>query len=141
MNSVVDRMRDKVARQAGDAADGQAVANAALDLWGEIHAQLGPLIGSGGVFAIYRRSLYLERNQYKCLGAAFEESANSDGLAALHTALGKESREWALLAHSALLANFYGHLVRLIGASLAERVFTKIAPPSSGGEPAPTAQP
>lgn len=141
MDRVTSRLHERLTRQSGEAPDGQAVAEAAKQLWSDIHTQLAPLIGSGGVFAIYRRSLFLERNQHMCLAKAFDGASEGEGFSALHQALAGESREWALLAHRALLTNFYAHLVRLIGDSLAERVLTPIASSSSGGDPAPTIQP
>ena len=116
-----------------DDTDSAALAAAAVSTWGAIAAALSPIIGHGGVVALYKRSLHLTRTNYPWLSAADESEMEVDGFAALGTTLAQQECLAASAAHTELLHTFRDLLLSLIGSSLTERLLGSVwDSPSSG---------
>ncbi len=117
--------------------DGTTVAVCTVITWQALQAALSPVIGHGGVWALYRRSLHLARPLHPCLDAADPGEADAGDFSALDSALSSETGPVAAAATEALLQSFWELLTGLIGNALTERLigFSR-APPSD----APVAQ-
>ena len=116
-----------------DDTDSAAIAAAAVSTWGAIAAALSPIIGHGGVVALYKRSLHLTRANYPWLSAADESEMQVDGFAALGTTLAQQACLDASAAQTELLHTFRDLLLSLIGSSLTERLLGSVwDSPSSG---------
>ena len=116
-----------------DDTDSAAVAAAAISTWGVIAAALSPIIGHGGVVALYKRSLHLTRANYPWLSAADESEMQVDGFGALGTTLAQQECLAASAAQTELLHTFRDLLLSLIGSSLTERLLGSVwDSPSSG---------
>ena len=90
--------------------------------WQAIEAALAPILGSLGVAALHRRSLYLAAQTYPWLALEAAADAPPLDLQALRTALAAREAEEAAAASQCLLQCFQGLLSSLIGPSLAERL-------------------
>jgi hypothetical protein len=117
-------------------ADAAQVANAVAAVWREIDAALYPIIGHGGVAALYNRSLNLTRTAFPWLGRADAGLLASVDPAALKDALAEQTVEEAAAGGSALLDTFRELLSSLIGPSLTDRLLRSVWAPSSGSPPA-----
>ncbi len=108
-------------------ADPAQIADAVISMWQDIAAGLNPIIGKGGVDALYQRSLYLTRNAHPWLITARDptQPAAMD-LEALKSALKGQSRITAAAGGAAVLQTFHGLLSSLIGSALTERLLQPI---------------
>ena len=110
-------------RRGGADADPAQIASAVVSIWQEIAASLNPIIGKGGVDALYQRSLHLTGNAHPWLMTAHGRTHPAAmGLEALKSALTEQSSVNAAAGGAALLHTFYALLSSLIGAALTERV-------------------
>jgi hypothetical protein len=101
--------------------------------WREIHAILSPVIGPGGVAALYQRSLHVTRSAHPCLGTVREDALLLAEFAALEGVLSQQTSAEAAAANGALLKAFCDLLATLIGVSLTERLLRSVRNfPSSG---------
>ena len=105
-----------------EGADPQAVADAAVAVWGAIDAALSPVIGPRGSAALYKRSLHLARAHHPWLAAAYEGAAHPGDYGALRLALSRQTAVVAAQAHEALMTTFQELLASLIGPSLTARL-------------------
>ncbi len=112
-------------------ADPNAAAGAAIAAWQAVAAALSPIIGQGGVTALFRRSLQVASAERPWLAARPVELAGGDDFTTLHATLSRRSGGEAEAGQAALMATFIGLLTSLIGASLAERL---LAPPAPAGD-------
>ena len=133
MSSEAQRLEAPITRLSADGADGRQIADAAVSSWRSIEAALAPVIGQRGVAALFARSLYVVRGEHPWLHAAQETAPEANVLAALQTALGRHSGPDAAAAIGAQLKAFFELLIRLIGASLTERLLHPVSDPSSRG--------
>ncbi|MET1078424.1 MAG: hypothetical protein ABWY06_10445 [Pseudomonas sp.] len=99
----------------------------------EIEAALSPIIGPGGVVALYKRSLHLAGASHPWLVDSLKQSAVGLDLASLETAFAAQSAASAAVAGAALLQTFHQLLVSLIGPSLTERLLRGVWENSSNG--------
>ena len=106
-------------------------ADAAVATWQEMSAALSPVIGTGGVAALYKRSLDLTRPAYPWLETVLCGAPASAEFGDLHQALSQQSDPEAAAASTTLLQTFCGLLVRLIGPSLTARLLRSVAAGSS----------
>lgn len=114
------------------------VAEASQRAWGRVFVSLSPVIGQQGVAALYKRCLYLSRDEHPDLALLYERaSPASVDLANLQGALSKLGADEAATVQAALGRCFAELLSQLIGAALAERLLHPlgelISPPLSGG--------
>jgi hypothetical protein len=90
--------------------------------WQAVDAALTPIVGSKGVVALYRRSLYLSGAAHPWLASMHEGSHSEIDLAALKSVVAQQSSADAALGGNALLQTFYQLLGSLVGPSLTERL-------------------
>ena len=123
MQSMVRDIQDIHGQAAAPDADAASLAAAAFSLWTEVEGNLSPIIGQRGVAALFKRSLYLSRNEHPCLSGVYMGELQPGNFAALRTVLAQQTSSNAAAAQDALLQSFDELLTSLIGASLTERLF------------------
>ena len=132
MTPKTPKMQTLFARESAGAR-GPCVAAMAVALWKDVGRALSPIIGQAGVDALFKRSIYLSRDEQSCLASVLDNPAQPDALAALQTALAQQSGATAAAANIVLLQNFQDLLTSLIGLSLTERLLRPVwDKPSSG---------
>lgn len=128
-------------------ADAAQIADAIVSTLRELEAALFPIIGRGGVAALYERSLHLTAPSHPWLSAANEGdqtrlSGTNEGapapvdLAVLKAILAQQSSASAAAGGGAFLQTIYDLLTSLVGPSLAERLVRPAGTGSSSGLPA-----
>jgi hypothetical protein len=103
-----------------------AAAEVDLGVWREVAGILAPMIGAGGVEAIFKRSLQLTTPRFPWLGFAGEPEAGVAILASCLARLKLRDPKEAAEANLALLVSFTDLLVAMIGASLTDRLLGQI---------------
>jgi hypothetical protein len=116
------------------------IADLAAQTWREISIALSPLIGAGGMRALYRRAVYLARSAHPWLEGSSETPGPED-FSDLRAALSQQTSAVAATAHCALLHEFLDLLSSLIGRSLTERLLRSVWDKSPGGDAAQDATP
>jgi hypothetical protein len=106
--------------------DAQAGSALSVAIWQRISGALSPVIGAGGVIALYRRSLHLSRAAYPWLTTAPDDRSMAGELAALLALLQQQSREDAIAAGRSMLRTFNDLLISLIGRSLTEHLLASV---------------
>jgi hypothetical protein len=119
MNDQTRPFPPTLARQAPAQPEAESAADAALAVWREVFAALAPVIGTGGVSALLRRSVHLRQADLPGLTMSAREAGD---LGALHAALLAQTPATAQAAHDALLETFVDLLATLIGPALTERL-------------------
>jgi hypothetical protein len=112
--------------QSVEVAETGTLADAVVGTWREIAVALGPIIGRGGVAALYRRSLSLAANEHPWLKGACEEVESPMDLAALRLVLVQQGSASTAAGGGALLQAFHDLVFSLLGASLVERLLGNI---------------
>lgn len=130
------RIAAPLANRVGTDANAAQIADAMVATWQEIDAALTPIVGSKGVVALYRRSLYLTGAAHPWLAGTHEGTQAAIDLAALKSAVAQQSSADAALGGNALLQTFYQLLGSLVGPSLTERLLRSVWEHSSSGPPA-----
>jgi hypothetical protein len=123
-------------RQAAAGAGPDAVAAAAVTVWRGIDHALSPIIGRGGLSALFERSLYLASAQHPALVTAHEDALLSGDFAALQGVYAASSGAEAAAAHGALLVAFCGLLTGLVGEPLTARLLQPVWDTLQSGDPA-----
>jgi hypothetical protein len=119
-------------------ADAASIADEIIATLRQLEAALLPIIGRGGVVALYERSLHLSSPAHPWLSPANEGVQNplagtSDNaptpvdLAILRSLLAKQSSARAAAGGGAFLRKFYDLLTGLVGPSLTERLVRSAA--------------
>jgi hypothetical protein len=123
-----------LAQLAAQDADAIRIADTAVAIWLRIDAALAPIIGHGGVAALYERSLYLTGADHHWLLAAHRHvPAAGPFVEPLRATLAQQTRADAGAGIGALLQIFLDLLTSLIGAELTERLLRSVwEQPSSG---------
>jgi hypothetical protein len=114
----------------------RAIAGQALAGWLHVDAALSPVIGHGGVAALYRRSLFLTRAQYPWLPSLHAGGLDPVEFTDLQAALAQQTVADASAADQALQRTFHDLLASLIGDSLTERLLRPASGLPSNGDPA-----
>lgn len=140
MQSEARRIQATIADLAAVTADAPHIAEVAASTWREIHAVLSPVIGPGGVAALYQRALYLTRTLHPELAAVREDTRRPGEFAALQLVLSQQSGERIAAVNGALLQMFCDLLANLIGISLTERLLQSVRNLPSG-HPGPQRSP
>ncbi|MDB5999781.1 MAG: hypothetical protein JWP52_1480 [Rhizobacter sp.] len=130
------RIQATVAWRAGHRTEPADIADAVVATWQDITVALTPIIGSGGIAALYQRSLYLTSPAHPWLADQHKGVAAVMNLAALKTAIAAQGRESAGAAGVALLQTFHELLTTLVGPSLTERLLRSVWENPSSGAPA-----
>jgi hypothetical protein len=128
MQSEARRIQATIADLAAITADAERIAEVAASTWREIHAVLSPVIGPGGVAALYQRALYVTRAAYPCLEAVREDALRLGDFAALQLMLAQQTSAEVAATNGALLQAFVDLLTNLIGVSLTERLLRSVRP-------------
>jgi hypothetical protein len=118
--------------RAGAGADATRVADAVVSVWEEIDAALRPILGEGGVAALYERSLCRSGILTPDLATASEQSRLPMDMAALKVLLACQDAARAVSKGVALLQTFYDLLVTLVGPLLTERLLRSVWTKFSG---------
>ena len=115
-----------LAHQAGEGADATRIADAVIMAWQEVDAVLSPILGHGGVTALYRRSLYLTGLAHPWLSHTHKGEQTDMDLAELKSAITRQSSADAYSAGGALLQSFNGLLASMVGPALTERLLRPV---------------
>src|SRR5450631_725005 len=91
MQSEARRIQATIAELAAIAEDAGHVADMAASTWREIYAVLSPVIGPGGVTALYQRTLYMTRVAHPCLASVREDALRPGEFAALQQVLSQQT--------------------------------------------------
>jgi len=126
MQSEARRIQATIADLAAVGTDAERIAAIAASTWREIHTVLSPVIGPGGVAALYQRALYVTRPAYPSLKAVREDPLRPGDFAALRLALAQQTAEQVAATNGALLQAFCDLLANLIGISLTERLLRSV---------------
>ena len=120
------RIAASLAQRAGGPASAAQVADATMAAWHDIDSALNPIIGSRGVAALYRRSLFLQRQAHPWLAGALDGPATDMNLAALRSVLAQQDSDAAAAAGGAALQTFHELLTNLVGPSLTDRLLRSV---------------
>ena len=90
-----------------------------------VDAALAPIIGKGGVAALYKRTVHLVGRTYPWLGLREGPSTSID-TGDLTIALSQQTAADAAAGGSAVLQTFCDLLISLVGASLTERLLRPV---------------
>jgi hypothetical protein len=102
--------------------DAAQIAEAIASVWHEIAEALCPIIGRGGVDALYRRSLQLTFRAYPWLAGTKGGEETPMDLTGLKAVLAEQDSANAAAGGGALLQTFYDLLSGVIGPSLTARL-------------------
>lgn len=116
------RLATTLEQLADQGADAVRVAAVVVSAWTAVEVALRPIIGTGGVAALYERSLYLTRRNHPWLAAIPVSADAGMDLSALERLLEQQPATAAAAGGGAQLAAFYELLGSLIGPSLTERL-------------------
>ena len=104
--------------------------------YAQIEAALTPVIGSLGVAALCKRSVYLAGQTHPWLLGSHENLQAPMDLAALKSAIAGQDNVEAAAGAALLLQTFNEVLTRLVGASLTERLLSSVWSHLSSSAPA-----
>ncbi len=107
-------------------ANAAEIAEAIVSTWQQVDDALNPIIGQGGVAALYKRSLYLTAKAHPWLAGAHERVGTATDLATLNAVLAQQSSADAIAGGDALLKTFYELLASLIGLRLTEKLLHSV---------------
>ncbi|WP_369979110.1 hypothetical protein [Xanthomonas bundabergensis] len=128
-----------LARQAANGAEASAIAASITSTWRQIEQALTPILGARGVAALFKRALFLTKDRFPWLEAAFaavEASGEHGALDSFGLVLSRQSAAAAAAGGGAFLSTFHGVLVSMIGATLTERLLQSVWGTFSSGPPA-----
>ena len=117
---------DNLAQLARDGSDAVPIAALVVLKWRSIDNALSPIIGHGGVAALFKRSVSLTLHTYPWLAPLQEGADQPHNFAALQSALCRQPSAEAAAAAGALLQKFLDLLTHLIGDALTERLLRSI---------------
>jgi hypothetical protein len=112
-------------RRSEEGADAAQIAAVVATAMAAIETHLKPIIGKGGVVAMYRRSLLLVSSSHPWLTAS-DSSRNEIDLDALRALLAARGAADAASAGGALLQTFCDLLASLVGSSLSDRLLRNV---------------
>lgn len=119
------RIAASLANRIENGADAAHIAGVIAAAMTGIAANLSPIIGNGGVVALYRRSCHLLVPLHPWLATSDSTRAEID-TAGLKSLLAKQSTADAAQAGGALLQTFSDVLVSLVGAPLGDRLLQPV---------------
>ena len=135
------RIATALAHRVGDDATAGRVAAVVAGIWREIDAALTPILGGGGVAALYKRTLYLTGAVHPWLALSRRDLSNGVDLEALEAALSQQSSAAAAAGGNDFLQTFHMLLASLVGTSLTERLLRSVWAKPSSGPPAQDTSP
>ncbi len=127
----------QLAQRVGAGAGAMPVAQAVGAVWHEIELALYPIIGLGGVLALFQRSVHVAAAEHPWLlaGLGRDQLARFDATA-LTALLARQDAAQALACGNTLLRTLDALLTSLIGASLTERLLHPVWGPPPNNAPA-----
>jgi hypothetical protein len=105
--------------------DSRAAARRAILGWRRIEQRLVPIIGNGGVGALYGHSLALSRGKFPWLPLANESSRGQVEWTPLYLAFAGQPAWTSSSADAALQQTFHDVLASLVGGPLARRLLAR----------------
>jgi hypothetical protein len=115
--------------------DACTIAGQALAEWRRVEADLSPVIGRGGVAALFRRSLFLTRAAHLWLPEGRTGALDPVEFTEWQAALAMRPAADASAVDKALQRTFRELLTSLIGESLTERLLRPASGTTSNDEP------
>lgn len=100
----------------------EKVADAAIDLWEQMAAQIISIVGEDGFNSLYARSVFLAQPTFPWLTAGTRSQPDDQRFAELKKDLEGQTPSQAHEANSLLLLTFTGILAALIGEPLTTRI-------------------
>lgn len=100
----------------------EKVADAAINLWEQMAAQIISIVGEDGFNSLYARSVFLAQPTFPWLTASALAQQNDQRFAELKKGLEGQTPSQAREANSLLLLTFTGILAALIGEPLTTRI-------------------
>jgi hypothetical protein len=116
------RISATLTTRVGDDADATQIADAIISTWDAVSDALSPIIGRGGVAALYNRSVHLTGLDFPWLADMNRGTQTTMDLVALKAALTRQTSANAMAGGTAVLQTFYELLSRLVGPSLTDRL-------------------
>ena len=101
--------------------------------WEKVDQVLRPIIGRGGIEALFHRSVEITAEAYPWLTAASTDEKSALDFDVLRHALSKQSTSHFAGANDTLLLHFYYLLSNLIGLSLTDRLLRPVLDPLLNG--------
>jgi hypothetical protein len=132
------RLAPRLAHRLGPDADAAHIADVIVSTWQEIGEALCPLIGPGGVAALYTRSIHLAGSAHPWLAVAHESVPAAMDLPVLRSMLSQQSSADASAGGFALLETIYALLTHLVGSSLTDQLLGSV---STLSQPPPAQDP
>ena len=117
-----------------DGASARAIAERNSATWRHFDTMLSPIIGHGGVAALYRRSLFLVRADHPWLPGAHDGALDPVEFAELESAIAEQTAHDAKVATETLVNNFRDLLSDLVGPALTERLLRPVPSLTSHGD-------
>ncbi|WP_222943980.1 hypothetical protein [Pseudomonas sp. N40(2020)] len=128
------RISASTAKRAGNTPSAGQIANAVVATFGDIHTILAPIIGQEGVFALYRRSVFICASRHTCL-SILNDSLEKD-FSGLRLLLAQQTSDTATTYGDDLLKTLNELLISFIGSSLSERLLQAVWENSLSDTPA-----
>ena len=101
--------------------------------WKEIDRVMRPIIGKGGIEALFHRSIEITAEAHPWLAAASTDAQSAMDIDVLHRVLSKEDASHFAGASDSLLLHFHYLLTNLIGLSLTDRLLRPVLDPLLNG--------
>lgn len=112
--------------RAGHIGDAVHVADMLALTWAQLDRALRPVIGRGGVAALYQRSLFLATLAHPWMVDTCESAAQVMDTSPLKAAIASQSPSEAVAAGGSMLLTFHQLLASLIGHSLTARLLRSV---------------
>lgn len=132
-NPKIAWVRNTFADHASHSNDPEHILDLVIASWKEIDRVLRPIIGKGGIDALFHRSIEGVAPAYPWLAAASADAHSAMNIDVLHQVLSKEDASHFAGASDTLLLHFYSLLTNLIGLSLTDRLLRPVLDPLLNG--------
>jgi hypothetical protein len=117
----------------GPDADVAHIADAMVSMWQQIDVAMSPVVGRGGLAALYGRALSLAGSAHPWLAPTGQPLQATMDLAALRSVLATQTSAEAASGCAAFLEAFHGLLNSLIGSSLTSQLLGGLRASSVNG--------
>ncbi|TDR48647.1 hypothetical protein DFR29_101269 [Tahibacter aquaticus] len=119
----------------GQDATSPHIADVVVAVYREIEGALTPIVGPGGVVALYQRSLHLAKATHHWIDISSPAQTPRVDFSTLRTLLAQQTDETALAGGVEILERFSRLLVSLIGLSLSEQLLGAVWIQPPAGSP------
>lgn len=119
-------MRRTMAHRTGGVQNASAVAEATTRTFHQVSSILAPVIGTMGVYVLFRRSLHLTSKVSSWLLIAENQDDTAALLASLNACLKERDADEAAEVSCTIVVNFTELLTSLIGESLVDRLLDQV---------------